>query len=428
VFRHDLTAASLAGGLMWFFQYAAALGVRRYGATEFHVALIHSSFAIGLLLSLFSASRAVGRRSLPFVVIPEAIGRLSILGILFVPRDWTIAYVLIVVWSWAWNVVGMPVRTVIYRAVYPDDRRAALVGYTRAASQLVQILVGLAGRFLIEWNDPSGDSFDLLTPLAGPCPLDPGTIQRWIVVPIGLVALFGTRQFAWIARHEPDRPVGTPVPFSFSLFLNVLRENRRFLRYQSRFFWFGFANLMLNPVVTLYISDPAYGVDATEADVVMLTSVVTFALMTLTTPVWGRLLDRYNPVFLRSWLNLFWSFDILILILTPRVEWLYVSRVIRGIAWGGGQLLWMLGSLYFAPREKAALYQGAHTFLTGVRGFVGPFVGSALLGWIGMRPTMALGWAMMVASGVALLLASREEPLHVTPERRAMPPGAGPPD
>jgi len=56
-----------------------------------------------------------------------------------------------------------------------------------------------------------------------------------------------------------------------------------------------------------------------------------------------------------------------------------LRRAFRGVAMGGGTLIWMLGSLYYArSRDRAPIYLGIHTVLTGVRWGLAPFAGVAL--------------------------------------------------
>ena len=79
---------------------------------------------------------------------------------------------------------------------------------------------------------------------------------------------------------------------------------------------------------------------------------------------------------------------------------------------GGGTLIWMLGSLYYARSEKEApIYLGIHTFLTGLRWAVAPFVGVLLQDLCGnnARPIFALSAVVILFTAVVML---REPPMR----------------
>ncbi len=62
-----------------------------------------------------------------------------------------------------------------------------------------------------------------------------------------------------------------------------------------------------------------------------------------------------------------------------------IGSAIWGLGRGGGQIAWSIGVLKFAPPSKEANYLGIHTFLTGVRGAVAPFIAISFLD-IGLEP------------------------------------------
>ena len=51
--------------------------------------------------------------------------------------------------------------------------------------------------------------------------------------------------------------------------------------------------------------------------------------------------------------------------------------------------MWSLWVTKFAPPERAADYMSVHTFFTGIRGLLSPFLGFFL---VGILPIQTLGW------------------------------------
>jgi hypothetical protein len=77
-----------------------------------------------------------------------------------------------------------------------------------------------------------------------------------------------------------------------------------------------------------------------------------------------------------------------------------VGAILQAIGNGGGQINWLTGSLYFAPRDKISLYNAIHVGLTGFRGLVAPAVGLWLYQSSGMNMK---GSIFFVAAGLSLI-------------------------
>ena len=187
------------------------------------------------------------------------------------------------------------------------------------------------------------------------------------------------------------------------------REDGSFRRYERFFFIFGFANIMTIPLVQIYAVD---NLDASYFDLAMINVILVQGIMGVSMVFWGRRVDLHSPVALRGLLNLILSIDLLCLFLAPTIGWIYVGRVFRGLALGGGTLIWMLGPLWFAGSSKdAPVYTGIHAVLTGVRWAIAPFAGILLKKWFesDCRPVFLLCFVVLVLSGVALLFEERKK-------------------
>ena len=108
----------------------------------------------------------------------------------------------------------------------------------------------------------------------------------------------------------------------------------------------------------------------------------------------------------------------------PTLGWVYLGRVFRGIALGGGTLIWMLGPLYYArSRETAPIYLGIHTVLTGFRWLVAPFAGVLLKQAFGQsaRPIFLISFVVILASALLMIREARRQPRRPSPEEGPMP-------
>ena len=78
----------------------------------------------------------------------------------------------------------------------------------------------------------------------------------------------------------------------------------------------------------------------------------------------------------------------------------FIGAMVWGMGRGGGQLAWKIGVLAFCNQKQAPAYLGIHTFLTGVRGIISPFIGAIALN-NGVDPQLFF----LIASGFIFLSA-----------------------
>jgi hypothetical protein len=101
--------------------------------------------------------------------------------------------------------------------------------------------------------------------------------------------------------------------------------------------------------------------------------------------LWARYLDRVHVTEFRARQSVLWIASQLVLwfgALNGSLMWIGISRLIQGVARGGGALAWQLGHNDFADQDQLSAYMGIHVTLTGVRGATAPFLGIFLyLGW-----------------------------------------------
>ena len=124
-------------------------------------------------------------------------------------------------------------------------------------------------------------------------------------------------------------------------------------------------------------------------------------------PIWARYFDRHSIFVMRTISGLTWALARLVLIIAlwqGSIALVLISRVVSGIAMGGGQLAWRLGHMDFAPKDQDSLYMGTHVSLTGIRGMLAPFVGIWLYKLIGPIWLLGLTGAAQVIASIGFYL------------------------
>jgi hypothetical protein len=399
--RLDLWAGVLAGSTLALIEMGGAIAKRGFNASDTEVAVLTSGQSLGLVCSFFVAHFAARGRKMPLVVGAELVRTVALLAVSLLRASQSFAFVVCHATAQTFNSISIPARVTIYRLNYPSNLRGRIVGRNRQIQLLVATVVTLLLSAALEWSVGR----DWLAAWLGPCPLDSHRMITYAVPMLGVLGLVGTAIFRRIPVAEPkDEGLaeGPTLGQTFRSFVSVWKENRAFRRYETYFMVFGFANITTLPLIQIHAVDVLH---ADYFDLAFINVVIVQGLMALTMGAWGKRVDRYPPARLRGVLNLIFSLDLLAFALAPNIAWVFVGRVFRGVALGGGALVWMLGALYYAPsREQAPIYLGVHTVLTGLRWLVAPFVGVWMKGYFGdARPVFLLAFVVMAVSGVLML-------------------------
>jgi MFS family permease len=192
---------------------------------------------------------------------------------------------------------------------------------------------------------------------------------------------------------------------------DVLGRDRAYLRLQVIFFLCGSAFFMTTHVVLVLVRERfAF----TPFELVLWLSVMPQLLLAMTSPVWGRVLDRLGMAAVRLILGfvIVTYLGCYFLGLTTGTAWLIaLGGILLGVGNGGGQVTWALASTHFAPTARdVPLYNGIHFALNGVRGLVMPWVGAVLLVLLGTGSVLAGMLVALLSLPVAVRLFRSERP------------------
>ena len=123
-----------------------------------------------------------------------------------------------------------------------------------------------------------------------------------------------------------------------------------------------------------FIVNPKYGIALSADRSGLITSTIPMIAAMVTVVPWGAIFDRLPFYSLRALVNLVFIAGILIYYLGSGVAALIIGITLHGIARSGGEILWSLWTTRFADGERVAEYQSVHSFMTGIRGLLSPFI------------------------------------------------------
>lgn len=211
---------------------------------------------------------------------------------------------------------------------------------------------------------------------------------------------------AWCAWHLPEVPLGRSSGRNPLRAFHWVRQDRLFRITLISWMLMGFGNLVMFPLRVEFLANPRYGLHLTASDIALFTAILPNAARLLCTRVWGRLFDRMNFFTLRILLNTGFMLGILTFFTGGGTAGLWAGALLFGVANAGADLAWSLWVTKVAPPERVTDYMAVHTFLTGARGLVAPFVAFACAARFGVGPT-AGGAALLILAASLLLVKER---------------------
>lgn len=317
----------------------------------------------------------------------------------------------------------LTVRTVIWRANYPRHSRSRITGRLLLMNTVMLALLPLIAGKLFD----AEQGFD-------PRLFKGVYLGAALIGIIGVVAYAGlrVRRERALRKEERNPTIGNTDspntsadgPVKHTSALQILLTDHHFRSYMVWQFFAGVATMAGNTVMLAFITqqldalpdDWTLGPSALGLGRFLVGFVLTEAavqlFVALSIPFWAHYLDKVHVTRFRTRHGLTWIFTqatafvavfaaaqgtalswVLLLILIPRIG--------QGILFGGGRLAWQLGHHDFADRHLAATYMGIHQTLTGVRGFIAPFLGVIFYaGWKGSDNLLGTGITLPAWAGI----------------------------
>ena len=348
-----------------------------YSVPALVLAILISAAFFGSLSSYFWARLASARPKVPVVVILQFLVVGCLLIVAVAPQNAIGSTMLVVgvICARIFTAGVITIRSVVWSLNYPRDVRARTTGRLQILTSLIMVLTTAAAAPILDTNPMS---------------------FRWMYVLSMLIALFGVRSFARIKvsgerRHRASERRSTQVARSLKTrfrFFQILRQDKRFARYQVYQFLNGIANMSIEAPLIYLVSRE---LQASYTVSLMIGMILPFFFSTLTVPFWARYLDRVHITHFRTRISGVWVLAQLLIWLGAVFQsfvLLGLARSIQGVARSGGSLGWQLGHNDFAPRDKLSDYMSVHVTLTGIRGAlaallgIGLYVGWSDIGWL----------------------------------------------
>ncbi|MDC7239589.1 MAG: MFS transporter [Spirochaetales bacterium] len=359
------------------------IGISYFGINDFWKSLISSSVFIGMMLALFTSSwlshhnpsRVTGTATIAGGLLLMASGLTGS----------TPAYGLTIIGFSICIQIRTPLFTAIYAENYNQSRRGKLFG----AGILLSLVTGLASSTLFGYFlEREISSF------------------RWIYIFCGALLIY-TGVLLFRIPFNPGRPVPRTSPLKN---LGLLWKYPVFGQVSLSWFLLGFANLWSLPLRTVYLVERERGLGLSPLAVLIILGVIPTAVKFIFTNFWARIFDRFSFIPIRIINSLLAGGGIFIFFLTDSIPVVILGQVIMNIGFGASPFLWNLWVTRVAPPGESQPFMSVHTFLCGVRGTIGPFIGFAFIQSFSMQTVGALSLGITLLSILILMPLLKQSP------------------
>lgn len=279
--------------------------------------------------------------------------------------------------------LNVPLFAQVYRRHYPDETRGKLFSITAFIRKIFAIL----GALLFGWMlTQSLESYQwVLRIYALACLV--------MVVCVLLMNRITLRRANSVKLFDAFRHTKEDIPFR-----NLLIS------------WMvlGLGNLICFSLFVEYVTNKDYGYFLSESHVSLITTVIPESLFLIFILLWGRWFDRINFYILRALINVIFAAGIFFYFLGSGLWSLYIGIGLYGIAKAGGNVAWSLWVTKFSNEENVAEYMSVHTFLTGCRGVLAPFIAFRLASSLGPLWVGGIGIGMIFIATLMILPAMKK--------------------
>lgn len=363
--------------------FAVFVAIRIFELPAWMKSAILASGSVGLLLSLFVV-QFIRRRGWTVNNVAAGFWCLSAagFGLAAASPDHPHRYFTGICLAFVFLASASPLMAQIYRKHYADENRGRLFSY---ASLTRACTVALGGWVLGLWVEKQGFS-PLFAAYAG------GTLLMALCVrAMAPVRLRASNRIRW-----------------FDAFSHV-GENKPFAKLLVMWMLIGLGNLISWALFVEFIGNPAYGFGFDADRSGLITSTVPMLAFIVTVVPWGTVFDKLPFYRVRAMVNLFFLAGILIYYLGGSLTTLCLGIALHGIARSGGNILWMLWTTRFADEDRVSEYQSVHSFLTGARGVIAPFIAFACVEHLGPTAVAVLASALLIAGTLMIVPEIRAE-------------------
>jgi MFS family permease len=357
-FRNELLRSVPAGVLETLGStFGMLVAVRVFAAGDLAKSTFLSASSSGLIASLFIVPLLLRSKSTVTKIAARVqfIAAACLMVSALMPRS-ELAFIAASSLGLFFFALQVPLQTQIYRLNYPERTRGKLFAITATTRSLAAAVFGFVGGWLLGWR------------------LDSYAWLLWAFALASAVSGFWTYGL-------PAMPWQMPEGSQHRLLSSWrwVKADRDFRTLLISWMIMGIGNLIAWSLFVEFLANPRHGHSLPTSTVAWITGVVPVVFRVMFTYPWGLLFDRINFFVVRASLNVVFSIACLCYYCGGSLGWWVACMALFGVANAGGNVTWSLWVTKLAPKHAVAEYMSVHSFLTGLRGVIAPYLAFAMI-------------------------------------------------
>ncbi len=365
---------AIAGGALYPFVAAIAISM---GAGALEVGLLVAAPFAAQLFTIYWGHLCQGRRKLPFIVFPGIAARILLFPLAFIssPAIFVGGFII----HHMFLAITWPAFTSLVQKIYPITSRGSMMGLVKFVFGIFYIVaVAIAGRNI--------DIFG----------------HRWVFIAAAIMGIVGSTIFRKI--REPEEGKETAICRRFSH-----RENISLLKRFPPFKWFvvgmtcfELGKFLIQPYLPLYWMNELSLSNSSIGGIAIIVTLFWF----LASPLWGVMVDRLHPIWVIVSGAGIYALIPFIYLTSPNFSGVLLAASFTGLGLAAYEVGWS-NNLLRLGGNKAGKFIGIYLSLVGLRGILGPLIGSAILNWKGSALLLFIAVVLLVGSFPALIHSHR---------------------
>ncbi len=416
-----LCSAALSGISMGVLSLSDTILTKTLGGSELAVTILTGMTGAGFLLSIFWAGLLENRPKAPFIIWAALTGRLGLAfcGISTAPA-W---FITVVGLAWIAQAMITSAQVSIIRSSYPEKKRNQLFGCAVSIMTLSRLIVTVMLGKILDLNE---HAYVLAFVVAGLCGVAGGYLLARMEKPVISKTMVKNDKrestdksddcFYHPLREQRLNQGLQSVRASIHTVGSILKNDRRFRRFEFIFFIYGIAFLSLLPIIPYFL---VHQLNMDYTNIGLAKGLMAQLGIILLTPFLGRKLDELKPIrFCARVFGFLACFPVLLI----AAEWsqgfqdglltiplTFAAFLCFGIAMGGISLAWNLSSIHFAGDRDPSAYQSVHSVMVGIRGVGAPVIGYLVMHYFSCSAGFAQSAALLISASILMTRMSRNE-------------------
>jgi hypothetical protein len=351
-FSWDLWSALCAGVFNGLALPLIPIVARRIGMSAAGITLMTTMVFVGALSGFLFGHLADKRPKMPFAIGPQIIAR-SLISLLVFART-PVSFLVVVSLFNIFSNISSPAYSSIMRSNYSDANRSRLMSNVRIAIVMVSALFSALAGFVL------------------------GADEKIVNLMFPVASFFGVLSCVLFSRIKvrrlPDFPREATTR-SFAQSFGIIRRHLPFLLFTGILVFCATPDKMAVPLEPIWLVDYLH-LDYGEASfllgtVVSVASIIGYA-------VWARALRRANSFSILSVVVFLYAARFAALGLARTGHQLIPMCILSGLANAGWDLVPIFCIIALADKGSFSLFIGVNTTMFGIRGLIGPSLGTLL--------------------------------------------------